>query len=233
MLEATVTKTLREFTLDASIRAGPGEIVALMGENGAGKSSVLNLIAGLMTPGTGSVRLAGSTLFDAAGGIDVPVEDRRIGYVCQNAGVFPHLTVAGNVAFGLRAWHTPQDRVEEQVAYWLERMNITGLATVKAGELSGGQKQRVALARAFAIGPRLLLLDEPFTALDAAAVSSVIPLIRKSVASAHIPCIIVTHRIADAVKGADRACLLDHGKMVWEGAPGEMPVCSCRENCER
>jgi molybdate transport system ATP-binding protein len=232
MLEASVTKTLREFVLDASIRAGPREIVALMGENGAGKSSILNLIAGLVTPGSGSVRLSGSPLFDAANGIDVPVEDRRIGYVCQNAGVFPHLTVADNVAFGLRAWHTPQDRVEEQVAHWLERMNITGLASIRAGELSGGQKQRVALARAFAIKPRLLLLDEPLTALDAAAVSSVIPLIRESVAAARIPCIIVTHRIADAVKGADRVCLIDHGKIVWEGVPGRMPVCSCRENSE-
>ncbi len=229
MLEISLAKKLRDFTLDVNIRAGPGEIVALMGENGAGKSTILNLIAGLMAPETGYVRLGGTTFFDANGDIDVPVEDRRIGYVNQQAAVFPHLTVEGNVAFGLRAWHVPHQRVEEKVAFWLDRMNITGLASVRAGELSGGQKQRVALARAFAIDPRLLLLDEPLTALDSTAAGKVIPLIRESVASAGIPCIIVTHRIADAVRGAGRACLIERGQKVWEGVPGEMPVCSCRE----
>jgi molybdate transport system ATP-binding protein len=229
MLEADLNRKLRDFTLEVSIRAGPGEIVALMGENGAGKSSILNLIAGLMTPDSGTVRLGASALFDPANGTDVPVEDRRIGYVSQNAAVFPHLTVASNIAFGLRAWHAPHKAIEEKVNDWLLKMDIAGLAGIKAGELSGGQKQRVALARAFAIGPRLLLLDEPLTALDSAAVEAVIPLIRECVETAGIPCIIVTHRMADAVRSADTVCLIERGLKVWEGVPGRMPACSCRE----
>ena len=137
-----------------------------MGENGAGKSTVLNMLSGLLTPDTGSIRLSGRPLYQSTAGICVPVESRRIGYVLQNSAVFPHLSVSENVAYGMKALHLQKNLIAEHVDRWMGLMEIQTLANVKAGNLSGGQKQRVALIRALATRPALLMLDEPFTALD-------------------------------------------------------------------
>ncbi|MDO9550263.1 MAG: ATP-binding cassette domain-containing protein [Methanoregula sp.] len=227
MLDATIHKKLRDFSLDITIRAGPGEIMVLMGENGAGKSTILNSICGLVPPDTASIQLDGSLLFDSGTGVDVPVEKRCIGYVFQNSAVFPHYSVRENVAFGLRALHKPPVFIRERVAHWLKAMNIEDLADIKAGNLSGGQKQRVALARALATEPALLMLDEPFTALDAENIRLVKELTRKFVTEMAIPCLVVTHRITDSRDIGDKVCRICQGRKEWEGKPEDMPVCPC------
>jgi molybdate transport system ATP-binding protein len=228
MLEADVTKHLRDYTLDITLNAGPGEIVAVMGENGAGKSTTLNLISGILAPDAGRVTIGDIDLFNQVKRINIPIEERRIAYVAQNAAIFPHLTVSGNVSFGLHVLHLKRQVITERTAYWLERMDIRDLARIKAGELSGGQRQRVALARAFAIGPRLLMLDEPFNGLDAGAIVDVTQLVRGIVTEFQIPCLLVTHRIADIKKIADQVCLFERGKNIWTGRPADAPRCSCR-----
>jgi len=231
VLEALMVKQLRDYTLDFALTVHSGEIMTLMGLNGSGKSTTLNIIAGLLQPDTATITLSGECLCRTDTGTDVPAEDRRIGYVLQNPAVFPRMTVRDNVAFGLRARHVPRPVISERIAYWMEQVHITDLAGVRAGNLSGGQKQRVALARALAIKPDLLMLDEPFTALDAESTQTVKDLTRRFVRKMQIPCIVVTHRLADSTDIGDRACVLCNGKKEWEGIPGEMPemctVCHC------
>ena len=228
MLDAVIHKKLRDFSLDITIHAGPGEIVVLMGENGAGKSTVLNSISGLVPPDTGSIQLNGSVLFDPGMGVDVPVENRRIGYVFQNSVVFPHFSVQDNIAFGLLAQHKSPLFIKERVGHWMSAIGIEDLADVRAGNLSGGQKQRVALARALATEPALLMLDEPFTALDADNIRLVKELTRTFVTEMQIPCLVVTHRITDSRDIGDRVDVIGRGKKEWEGRPEDVPVCTCR-----
>ena len=224
LLEARIIKQLRDFTLDISLSVDNGRILALMGENGAGKSTTLNIIAGLLAPDTGMIRFNGSPVCDTSAGMDIPVEERRIGYVFQRSAVFPHMTARENIAFGLRAQHFDRKIIQQRVALWLETLDITDLADVRTARLSGGQKQRVALARALATEPALLMLDEPFAGLDTESVAAVKAAIRTCTSDLRIPCIIVTHRVADARDIGDRACLLHHGKVVWEGIPAETPA---------
>jgi len=223
VLEARVTKGLRDFPLDLAITVEAGEILVLMGENGAGKSMTLNLISGILPPDSGFVRLNGTVFHDPVNGILVPVEERRIGYVFQNPAVFPHLTVGENLAFGLRARGMPGIAIAATVDRWLRQMNLSDLAGIRAGNLSGGQRQRVALARALAPGPVLLLLDEPFNALDARSIHELKLFLGEYVRGNRIPCILVMHRVRDAIDVGDRACILDRGVKVWEGRPEDLP----------
>lgn len=231
MLDVVITRKLRDFTLDIAFAVRPGEILALMGANGSGKSTTLNIVAGLLIPDAGYIRLNGSTLCEPARGTDIAIEDRRIGYVFQNAAVFPHLTVRDNIAFGPRARGVDPQEIRTRVDELLDAIHIRDLALVKAGNLSGGQKQRVALARALVIRPSLLMLDEPFTALDTESTRDIKDLIRKFVTEMQIPCIVVTHRRTDSSDIGDRICVLCSGKKEWEGLPGEMPEaclsCQC------
>jgi molybdate transport system ATP-binding protein len=227
MLDVNMNKKLRDFSLNLSIRARQGEVVVLMGENGAGKSTILNIISGLVTPDDGSVRLDGAVLFDSGTGMDIPVEKRRIGYVFQNSAVFPHYSVRDNIAFGLCALQKHPVFIKERVAHWLSAMNIEDLADIKAGNLSGGQKQRVALARALATEPALLMLDEPFTALDVENIQLVKELTRTFVTEMAIPCLVVTHRISDSRDIGDKVCMICRGKKEWEGKPEDVPGCAC------
>ena len=224
MLEVDLHKQLRDFSLDMNLQVNSGEILVLMGENGSGKSTVLNNIAGLLTPDTGSITLSGRQLFDSMNGINLPVEDRNIGYVLQKPVVFPHLTVRENIAYGLKTRYKAKDLVETGVNYWMMVMNIKELARVKAGNLSGGQKQKVALARAFAIEPDLLMLDEPFAALDTESRQTVQEVVRTCVSELQIPCLVVTHRVADALEMGERVFLLNRGVNHWEGRPSDMPA---------
>jgi molybdate transport system ATP-binding protein len=231
MLDVAITRQLRDFTLDLAFEVRHGEILTLMGSNGSGKSTTLNIIAGLLTPDAGCIRLNGSTLCEPARGTEMPIEYRKIGYVFQNAAVFPHLTVRDNIAFGPRARGEGKGEISERVDALLDAVHIRDLAMVNAGNLSGGQKQRVALARAIAIRPALLMLDEPFTALDAESTRGIKDLIRKFVKEMQIPCIVVTHRHTDSIDIGDRVCVLCSGKKEWEGLPRDMPEeclsCQC------
>jgi molybdate transport system ATP-binding protein len=231
MLDVSISRKLRDFTLDIAFTVRPGEILALMGANGSGKSTTLNIIAGLLAPEAGCICLNGSTLCEPSRGTEMPVEGRKIGYVFQNAAVFPHLTVRDNIAFGPRARGVDPREIRVQVDNLLGATHTVDLALVKAGNLSGGQKQRVALARALAIRPDLLMLDEPFTALDTESTRDIKNLVRKFIDEMQIPCIVVTHRLTDSSDIGDRACVLCSGKKEWEGLPREMPEkclsCQC------
>ena len=231
MLDAVIKKELRDFTLELAIRADPGEILVIMGANGSGKSTTLSSIAGLLRPDSGHIRLGGQVLFDSKTGSDLPPEDRRIGYVFQNSAVFPHLTVRENIAFGLRACHEKPGIIESRISSLLGKMDLGNLSGVRARDLSGGQKQRVALARAIAIRPALLMLDEPFTGLDAGSIQAVRDLTRAVVAEMQIPCLLVTHRVGDVHDLGDKTCVFSSGKKAWEGnsrdLPGHFPVCKC------
>jgi molybdate transport system ATP-binding protein len=227
MLEVRLKRDLRDFALDVSFSVRDGQILGLMGENGAGKSTILNLIAGLVEPDAGSIHLGSSVLFDSATRVQVPVERRRIGYVFQRSAVFPHMTVKENVAFGLKARGCDTARVKELTGHWMDAIGIGDLAGVKAADLSGGQKQRVALARALATDPALLMLDEPFTGLDTESIQMVKDAIRHCVSKLHIPCILVTHRIAEARDLGHHGSILSRGRISWEGEVSDIPVNGC------
>ncbi|HJY65825.1 MAG TPA: ATP-binding cassette domain-containing protein, partial [Streptosporangiaceae bacterium] len=155
------------FTLEVSLAAAPGQVLGLLGPNGAGKSTLLSAVAGLTPVSAGRITLAGQIFDDADEGTFVEASGRPIGFVFQNYRLFPHLTVAENVAFSPRARGQGKRVARSAASYWLDRLRLTDLADRKPSQLSGGQAQRVALARALAGRPALLLLDEPLSALDA------------------------------------------------------------------
>ncbi|MDO8841202.1 ATP-binding cassette domain-containing protein, partial [Methanocalculus sp.] len=161
MLEAVFRRRLRDFELTFEIGLGPGEILVLTGDNGAGKSTVLNIFAGLMHPDSGLINLGGQILYNSEKGICSPPERRNVGYVFQHYALFPHLSVSKNVAFGLKRRGLPHNEVILRVDEVLSLMGILPLSDLPVTTLSGGQRQRVALARALVLKPDLLLLDEP------------------------------------------------------------------------
>ncbi len=214
MLNLSLTRHLRDFELSVNLTVKPGEFLILTGNNGAGKSTILNMVAGFMTPDQGNIRVNGKTMFDAASGIDIPPEERQIGYVFQNSAVFPHLTVADNIAYGLRARGMDKSVRDKKIAGLIERLKLDQLVDYKANKLSGGQMQLVALGRAIAIDPVLLLLDEPYRALDSTVYPVVKDCIQDIVQSLEIPCILVTHQDSDQEPANSRNCRIHEGKIV-------------------
>jgi molybdate transport system ATP-binding protein len=164
VLKVDVQRRLPGFSLEAAFSISQ-EILAILGPSGSGKTMTLQCIAGLLKPDEGHIELNGKVLFDSGKGINLPPQMRNIGFVFQNYALFPHLTVANNIAYGIR--HQPRQKVAERVSELLGKMHIQGLANRYPRQLSSGQQQRVALARALAPEPEVLLLDEPFSALDA------------------------------------------------------------------
>ena len=182
--------------LSLSLSLGEG-VTTLVGPSGSGKSTCLFALAGLVRPARGRIVLRGRTLFDGDRAVDVPARARGVALVFQTLALFPHLTVAQNVAFAVpRA--TPAAQRRAIVAEWLERMHVQPLATRLPGTLSGGEAQRVALARALASAPALLLLDEPFSALDEALREQLAGEVARVVAELRIPALLVTHDTHDA-----------------------------------
>jgi molybdate transport system ATP-binding protein len=165
-LSARIAALRGDFRLTAEVEVGDGEIVAILGPNGAGKTSLLQTIAGLVPLDAGTITLDGAVLDDPAHGVLVPPEQRPLGVVFQDYLLFPHLDAADNVAFGLRCRGVPRRAARARAVAWLARVGLAGRERTRPGRLSGGQQQRVALARALAIEPRVLLLDEPLSALD-------------------------------------------------------------------
>ena len=221
-LDARVQLGRGDFSLDLSLNAADGDTIGLLGPNGSGKSTTLRCLAGLDAPQTGRIDIAGVTVVDTARGIDLPPDQRSVGFVFQDYLLFPHMSVLDNVAFGLRARGEARQSAERRAREWLDRLEIGDLASRKPGRLSGGQAQRVALARALVIEPDLLLLDEPLAALDAGTRASVRSLLRRHLADFHGAVVMVTHDPMDAMVLADRVVVLEDGHAVQAGTPGDV-----------
>ena len=213
-----LTVTLRQdrpIPLDLSFAVKPGEVTALIGLSGAGKTTVLRAIAGLYRPEHGQIACAGETWLDRAQGIEVAAHQRRCGFVFQSYALFPHRTALGNVMEAMLGRPAPHRRAAALAL--LDRTGIAALADRPIHTLSGGQQQRVALARALARQPAVLLLDEPFSAVDRPARRALGDLIGDLRREPGIPVLLVTHDIADAARLADRIVLIDHGRVVQQG----------------
>jgi molybdate transport system ATP-binding protein len=222
MLRVEVEKRLRDFPLKAAFRVRAGETLVLIGENGAGKSTVLNLVSGLLSPDRGAISLGDRLLFSSPDRVDVPPERRNIGHLFQSYALFPHLTVFENVAFGLRCHKVQKEEVKRRVGELLEEMGILSLEREPVGRLSGGQRQRVALARALVLEPDLLLLDEPLAALDVKSRGSMRTELKEAIVTAGIPALLVTHHFEDALVLGDQVCLIEEGTITHRGLPEEI-----------
>lgn len=198
---------------DLSLEVAPGSFTALLGPSGCGKSTTLSMIAGLLTPDAGDI------CFDGASIVPVAAERRNVGLVFQKPLLFPHLTVEQNVAFGLRMRRLDRAETKVRVHQMLERVQLSGLARRRVGELSGGQEQRTALARALVLRPNVLLLDEPFSQLDAALRSEMRALLRTLHDESALTTLFVTHDQSEAVEVADTIALLLEGRLAGHGEP--------------
>ena len=217
MLSVDVRATVGSLELRIELPAAAGTTV-VVGPNGAGKSSLLLTLLGAIAPAAGTIRLGRDTLYDSRAAIDVAIEDRRIGYLPQRYALFPHMTVAANVAYGVR----DRDARGRRVAELLSDLGIAHLRDRRTGGLSGGESQRVALARALAIGPRALLLDEPMAALDAGARRKVRTFLADRLGAIDVPTIVVSHDLEDAEIFGDRVAVLEAGRIVQLGSLAEL-----------
>ncbi|MDR3737047.1 MAG: ATP-binding cassette domain-containing protein [Acidobacteriaceae bacterium] len=216
MLEFALQTRLGAFTLAADCRFN-AQWTVVFGPSGAGKTTLLRLLAGLERPQQGHIALDGLTLTDTAHRVHIRPGQRRVALVPQQPALFPHLTVAANVAYGLRGAHALA-RVDET----LELVGAASLADRRPRDLSGGEAQRVALARALAPAPRLLLLDEPFSALDGAASDALIERLRPWLQVNRVQTILVTHDVAEAMQCAEEVALLRDGRIAAQGPPFEI-----------
>jgi molybdate transport system ATP-binding protein len=221
MLRLAVQKRLGGFRLDAAFEGAPSGVTILFGPSGAGKSSVLAAVAGALRPDAGHISLQGQSLFDAAARIDVPMARRRIGWVFQDARLFPHLSVEGNLRFGLKRAPIAAPRpiaFDEVVSV----LGVERLLGRRPRDLSGGERQRVGLGRALLSQPRLLLMDEPLASLDIARRSEILPFFERLKTHFGVPVLYVTHSLAEAVRLGDRMVAMREGRVVAQGPLGEM-----------
>jgi molybdate transport system ATP-binding protein len=221
MLSASVRLGRKEFAIDATFEAPTPGITALFGRSGAGKTTLMHLLAGLLNPDSGAITLDGETLFDAARGKNMPAEARRLSCVFQDLRLFPHLDVQANLDYGLRrARHGPVVIRPDRV---LELLELAPLLHRRCWQLSGGERQRVALGRALLAQPRLLLLDEPLSALDAPRRAEVLPYFERLRDELALPMILITHLFEDVVRLATHVVLVDSGHVL---AQGDLPSLS-------
>jgi len=215
-LEVRLQHALPGFDLDAALSLGR-EIGVLFGPSGAGKSLMLRLIAGLMRPREGEVRLNGRILSGTAW---VPPQERRIGYVFQHHALFPHMSVLENVVYGARG--LPREKALAEARRLIQEFRLEGLEARRPKSISGGQKQRVAFARALIAKPELLLLDEPFSALDGPTRVHMRDCLARLMRSLGIPVLLVTHDLAEARSLAERMFVLIGGRVLQHGRPEEI-----------
>jgi sulfate/thiosulfate transport system ATP-binding protein len=214
----SVSKRFGEFQAlnDVSLEVRDGSLTALLGPSGGGKSTLLRVIAGLETPDSGRVVIAGE---DAT---SKPPQRRDVGFVFQHYAAFKHMTVRKNVAFGLTIRKRPQDEIDGRVNELLELVHLDGFADRYPSQLSGGQRQRMALARALAVQPRVLLLDEPFGALDATVRKELRLWLRRLHDEVHVTTVFVTHDQEEAMEVAEQIVVLNHGDIEQVGAPRDL-----------
>ena len=201
---------------DVSLEVPSGSLTALLGPSGSGKSTLLRVIAGLEKADTGEVFIGG------AEATNLPPHRRDVGFVFQHYAAFKHMTVAKNVAFGLEIRKRPKDDVRRRVAELLALVQLDGFGDRYPSQLSGGQRQRMALARALAVEPEVLLLDEPFGALDARVRSELRAWLRRLHDEMHVTTVFVTHDQEEAMEVSDTIVLMDHGRIVQEGGPADL-----------
>ena len=214
MIEIAIEKRLGAFSLDARFAAPDSGITALFGRSGAGKTSLVNALAGLIRPDRGRIAVAGVPLFDSERGIDVPPEKRRLGYVFQEGRLFPHYSVRGNLLYGRkRAGDTDGPSFDTIVAL----LGIADLLERRPADLSGGEKQRVAIGRALLASPRLLLMDEPLASLDATRKAEILPFIERLRDELKLPVFYVSHEMDEIIRLADLLVLVDQGKIAAMG----------------
>ena len=198
------------------LQVAPGQLTALLGPSGSGKTTVMKLIAGLLAPDSGDIRLDGQSI------TTLPPDQRGVVMVFQNALLFPHLTLAQNVGFGLRMRGLPAPKVRDEAEAMLARVQLTGLGARRPAQLSGGQAQRAALARALVLRPKVLLLDEPLSNLDASLRDEMRSLIRELQRETGVTTVVVTHDQTEAVVLADRVALLLEGRLAQHAPPEEL-----------
>lgn len=207
------------FVLDVEFAAPPG-VTILFGASGSGKTQTLLSVAGLTRPDEGNIAVQGETLFDSSRAFNLPVSRRRVGYVFQSLALFPHMTAQANVEFA--AYNLPRRERRERAAALLERFGVGHTAARRPREISGGEAQRVALARALASEPRMLLLDEPLSALDEPVKLSIVSDLREMNRRLHLPILYVTHSRDEALALGERALVFERGRIVAEGEPHEV-----------
>ena len=219
LLHIAVEKRVGSFQVDADMSSGPG-VTALFGRSGAGKSTIVQMIAGLIRPDRGRIRIGEDVLFDSARGIDVPPERRNVGYVFQDARLFPHLNVRQNLRYGMGRLPVEQhgDMFEKVTAL----LGLAPLLARRPGRLSGGERQRAAIGRALLSNPRVLLMDEPLASLDAARKSEILPYIERLGADFAVPVVYVSHAVEEVVRLSDTLVLISEGRVAASGAVEEI-----------
>ncbi len=213
MLEVDIAGRSGTFPVEAHFHA-PDGVTSLFGQSGSGKSTITNMIAGLLRPDEGRISVDGEVLFDSRGGIDVPVRRRRIGHVFQDARLFPHLTVKSNLTFARWAGGRQDSRSLDEV---VELLGIDHLLDRKPGTLSGGERQRVAIGRALLSAPRLLLMDEPLASLDQGRKSDILPYLDRLRSEAGIPIIYVSHSMEEVARLSQTLVIVSDGKTIAHG----------------
>ena len=213
MSNASIRLQRGAFALDVALDIADAGVTALFGASGSGKTSVLDAIAGLVRPDEGVIRIGGEVLFDSAHNINLPVEQRRIGYVFQDLRLFPHLSVRGNLDYGRkrRGATTDFDAI-------VDLLGLISLLGRRPLTLSGGERQRVAIGRALLSAPRLLLMDEPLAALDSARRAEILPFLDRLKRDLQLPILYVSHNIEEVVRIADQLALIDQGRITASGS---------------
>ncbi len=229
-LSVEISHRFEGFSLDVSFEA-PSGVTALFGRSGAGKTSVVHAVAGLLHPDSGRIQLEDRLLLETASGTDLPVHKRRIGYVFQDGRLFPHLTVRENLAYGMR--FARRKRIMSPV---VEMLGIGGLLDRRPDTLSGGEKQRVAIGRALLSDPDILLMDEPLAALDEQRKEDILPYLERLRDEARLPILYVSHSMAEVARLADTLIVLRDGQVVMKGDaaeilsdPAAVPILGVRE----
>jgi len=220
MLRVEARHRLRDVALDVALDVAPRRVLALTGPTGAGKTTVLRIVAGLLRPDSGRVTGGDEVWLDTERGIDRPPEQRRCGLLFQDHALFPHLSAVGNVAYALR--DRPRRARRPEALTLLERFGVAALADARPRELSGGERQRVALARVLARRPVVLLLDEPLSALDAGTRTQATSVLTGLLRDAAVPCIVVTHDFVEASLLAGEIAVMDRGVIVQRGVAGDL-----------